>query len=75
MRLNVRVIPNAKKNRIEEKEDCLKVYLSASPIQGKANKMLIKVLSVFYKVKKNKISIIKGEKTRNKVVDIFFNKT
>ncbi len=75
MLLNVRVIPNAKKNRIKEEEDCLKVYLSAPPIQGKANKMLIKILSVFYKVKKNKINIIKGEKARNKVVEVIFNET
>ena len=70
MILNIKVIPNAKKNKIIEGEGGLKVYLSASPIEGKANKALIDFLSEHFGVKKYQIKIKKGEKSRNKVVEI-----
>ncbi|MCK5534364.1 DUF167 domain-containing protein [bacterium] len=72
MLLKVRVIPNAKKNRVKEENGYLKVYLSAPPIEGKANKMLIRILSVFFKSKKNKITIVKGEKSQDKLVEVLF---
>lgn len=70
MLLKVRVIPRAKKNAIREEAEITKIYLTAPPVKGKANKALIKFLSGHYKVKKRNISIIKGEKSRNKLVEI-----
>ncbi|MFA4835076.1 MAG: DUF167 domain-containing protein [Dehalococcoidia bacterium] len=68
--LRIRVIPNARKNRVLEEEGQLKVYLTAPPAEGKANKALIELLADHFKVKKSSVRIVKGEKSRNKVVEI-----
>ena len=70
MRYSVRVIPNAKQNRIVEEQDRFKVYLTAPAIEGKANKALIKFLANHFEVKKNQIIIVRGQKSRDKVVEI-----
>ncbi|OGC06682.1 hypothetical protein A2230_01430 [candidate division WOR-1 bacterium RIFOXYA2_FULL_36_21] len=64
--LKLKIIPNAKRNEL--KGD--KVYLTAPPVDGKANKALIEFLSEHFKIKKRQISIVRGEKSRNKVVAI-----
>lgn len=71
MRLEVRVTPNAKKTQIlEEGEGKLRVYLTAQPEKGKANKSLIAILSKYYGVKKSAVRILSGETSRDKVVEI-----
>ena len=70
MFINVRVIPNARKNKMIEEQGRYKVYLSAPPLEGKANKALIKFLSEHFGVKKNQVKLIKGEKSRNKIIEI-----
>ena len=70
MTLRVRVIPNAKKIRIEEAAGVLRVYLGACPQDGKANKQLIKVLAQHYRKPKSTIAIIQGKKSRDKLVEI-----
>jgi len=68
--IKIKVIPNAKKNNISEKGDMLKVRVTAPAVNGKANKAVIEVLAKFFKVKKRCISIIRGEKTREKIIGI-----
>ncbi len=70
MKFNLKVIPNAKQDRAVEEKDLLKVYLTAPPVEGKANKALIEFLAQHFKVKKNRIKIIRGQKCRNKIVEI-----
>lgn len=70
MQINVKVITRAKVNKIKEEKDGLKVYLTAVPEKGKANELLIKVLADYYKTNKNSVKIIKGEKSRNKIIEI-----
>lgn len=48
----------------------LKIYLTAVPVDGKANKELIKLLSEKLNVSKSKISIIKGEKSKEKIIEV-----
>ena len=48
----------------------LKVYLTAVPIDGRANKELIKLLSKELNISKSKISIIRGEKNKEKIIEI-----
>ena len=48
----------------------LKIYLTAAPIRGKANKELIKLLSEKLNIGKNKIRIIKGEKSKEKIIEV-----
>ena len=68
MQLNIRVIPNARQNKIVEEAGRFKVYLTAPPVEGKANKLLISFLAEHFKTKKNRIKIIRGEKGRDKIV-------
>ena len=68
MIVNVKVIPNAKKEEIIKEKDRLKVKVLA--IDNKANKALINLLSKYYNIKKNQIKILKGLKSREKVIEI-----
>ncbi len=68
--INVRVRPNAKKNDISEEVGQLKVYVKPPAIGGKANKALIEVLAEFFNVNKSDIKIIRGERSREKVIEV-----
>jgi len=57
------------RNNIEDLPE-LKIYLIAVPVDGKANKELIKLLSKELGISKCKINIIKGEKNKEKVIEI-----
>lgn len=70
MRLRVKVIARAKKERVESCPDCLRVYLNEPALEGRANKKLIEILAKYLRVKKYNIDIIKGLKQRDKVVEI-----
>ncbi len=70
MVLNIRVIPKASRSLVKKENDSLKVYLTQAPHDGLANKQLIELLAGHFKVRKYQVKIIKGEKSRNKVVEI-----
>ena len=71
MNLKVKVIPNAKKARIEvDPEFGLKVWVKSSPIEGKANKELVKLLAKHYHLAKSSVEILKGQTSRNKLVKL-----
>jgi hypothetical protein len=70
MRLNVRVIPHARQDRIVEEGNRLKVYLTAPAIEGKANKALVELLAEHFKLKRNRVRVLRGEKSRDKIVEI-----
>jgi uncharacterized protein (TIGR00251 family) len=64
-----KIHPNAKKDGIDGiKDDRLCVHLNAPPVEGKANKALIKFLSKRLRLAKSRISITHGEKSRVKVL-------
>lgn len=50
--------------------DLLKVKIKAEPKKGKGNKEFVKFLSKTLKVQKYKINIIKGEKSKIKLIEI-----
>lgn len=70
MTIKVKVIPRAKKEKIEEVEGAFKVYIKAPAIEGRANKRLIEIIAEYFKVKKYNINIIKGETNREKIIEI-----
>ena len=71
MRLTVRAVPNAKKSEvIESREGFLKIKLHAPAVGGKANKELVLFLSDYLHVPKSRITIVKGEKGRDKIVEV-----
>ena len=76
MKINVKITPNAKKSEVLSKETdlfgerYLRVKVAAPPIEGKANKELINLLSNHFNISKSKISVFRGEKSRNKIIEI-----
>ncbi|MBN1383952.1 MAG: DUF167 domain-containing protein [Elusimicrobia bacterium] len=70
MILEIKVIPNAKKNVIKKDGDRYKVYLTAPAVDGKANKKLVEFLSEHFGVRKSGVFIKMGVKSRYKVVVI-----
>ena len=70
MRLTLKVIPSARKNSISLEGTLIKVHLSAPAVEGKANQALIAFLAEHYQVKPRQIEIIKGLKSRTKVINI-----
>jgi uncharacterized protein len=70
MNIVIRVIPRAKKNLVKIEPGRLKVYLTAPPQDGKANELLQEILADHFKVKKRQIKLIRGEKSRDKIIEI-----
>ncbi|MGB5810759.1 MAG: DUF167 domain-containing protein [Polyangiales bacterium] len=67
----VRVSPRASRNAvIGVHEGALKVSLTAPPVEGAANGALIKLLAKTLGVAKSKITIVRGEHARNKLLQI-----
>ncbi|MEZ4223145.1 MAG: DUF167 domain-containing protein [Polyangiaceae bacterium] len=67
--VNVRVTTRASTNRVVgEKDGVLAVAVAAPPVDGAANAQVIKLLAKEYDVRKSAITIVKGEKSRDKVV-------
>ncbi|NTV28549.1 MAG: YggU family protein [Candidatus Omnitrophica bacterium] len=71
MIIDIKVIPGAKKNLVvEEGGRIVKVYLTSPPVEGRANEALIEFLAEHFGLRKSQIEIIKGLKSRNKVIKI-----
>jgi uncharacterized protein (TIGR00251 family) len=70
MKLTIKVTPGAKKNEFKQEGDLIKIFLKAPPVEGKANEALIHFLSEHFDVRVSKIEIVKGLKSRQKVVNI-----
>lgn len=71
-RFEVKVVPNAKRNEVLQQGDMLRVYLTAPPLSGRANRALIEVLAEELGAKRRNVRIVSGEKSRRKVVEIDF---
>ncbi|TAL24520.1 MAG: DUF167 domain-containing protein [Nitrospirae bacterium] len=68
--IKIKVIAGAKKKQIIESDGILKVYVNAPAVDEKANKAVIEILSEHFNVRKRAVKIIRGEKTREKVVEV-----
>ncbi len=74
--LFVRVTPGSSANKInkifldEKKQEWLRVNVAAPPEDGKANEELVKFLAKLLKISKSEITIIRGETSRLKVLQL-----
>jgi uncharacterized protein (TIGR00251 family) len=69
--LNIRVVPRAARSGYAGRHgDDLLFRLNAPPVEGAANAELVEVLSEVFNVPKRNITIVSGEKSRNKRVSI-----
>lgn len=70
MRITVKVVPRAHKNSVEIADGVYIVRTTVVPESGKANAQVQKLLAKYFNVGKSCIVIIRGKKTRNKIVDV-----
>jgi len=67
----VRVVPRASRNQIAGVEGgALKIKLTAPPVEGAANAALIEFVAEWLGVRRSAVSIVSGDKARNKVVRV-----
>ena len=70
MKINIKAIPKASKNKVVEEKGRLKVYVTSPAVDGKANKAVLEVLAEHFNVKKRMVAIVSGQKSREKIVEI-----
>jgi len=71
MLIKVRVTPNAKKANVTKiNETELDVKVDEEAVDGRANKRLMEILSIHFNVPKSRIRVIRGAKSRDKIVDV-----
>ena len=71
IRLNIRVIPNAKKTEFTGyREGELVLRLNAPALEGKANNAAIEFLSRYFGVSRSAVLLVSGEKSRHKIFQI-----
>ena len=71
MRIYVKVLPRSSRNSVEKTaEGEYKVKLTAPPVDGEANAMLVKVLAEFFDVPKSAVTIAGGKSAKTKIIDI-----
>ena len=70
MRYDIKVIPLANINAVVERDGVLRVSTTAPATDGKANKMVIKLLAEHFDVPKSAIRIVRGHTGRNKLIEV-----
>lgn len=71
MILQLQVKPNSKKESIcFDDLGKLRIKIRAQPVEGKANKYLLKYLSEIFKLPQSKIRILKGEVNTYKIIEL-----
>jgi hypothetical protein len=70
--LTIRVTPRARKTELGGvlEDGTVRIRVAAPPVEGKANKALVKYLSELFGIRKNKIEIVAGEKGLDKIISI-----
>jgi uncharacterized protein (TIGR00251 family) len=68
---SVRVVPRSSRNQIVGVEGgALKIKLTAPPVEGAANAALIECVAEWLGVKRSAVSIVSGDKARNKIMRV-----
>ncbi|MDJ0633144.1 MAG: DUF167 domain-containing protein [Xenococcaceae cyanobacterium MO_188.B29] len=71
MKIQVKVKPNSKQQKIEQSEDGTWIIrLKSPPVDGKANQELINLLAKHFQVGKKQITIKAGLSAKNKLIEI-----
>jgi len=71
MRISIVAHVNSKREKIEKDLfGTLHVYVSAPPLEGKANSAIARSLATYFKVKNSQVMLISGAKSKNKVYEI-----
>ena len=68
--IEIHVQPKASRNRIVTDGNTVKVYVTAAPEKGRANKAAVEVIAQRIGVPKATISIVSGERSRKKLLRV-----
>ena len=68
--IEIRVQPKASRNLVIAVDGMVKVYVTAAPERGRANKAVIEVVAHRLGVPKRAVSIISGERSRTKLLAV-----
>lgn len=72
MKIFVKAKPGSREDKIEKIDDAhFVVSVKEPPIQGRANRAIIKLLADYFKTDISHIRIISGAIARNKIIEIF----
>jgi uncharacterized protein (TIGR00251 family) len=70
-RLKLRIVPNAKRDEVVgEYGEAVRLKIAAPAVEGKANEALLEFVAEKIGVHRRDITLISGEKSRDKVVEI-----
>jgi uncharacterized protein (TIGR00251 family) len=71
MIIRVRVIPNAQHSEVMGRVGSIvRVRVAAPAVDGKANQQLMEFLAEFFGVKERYVSILRGEKGKEKTIQV-----
>ncbi|MDP3052455.1 MAG: DUF167 domain-containing protein [bacterium] len=71
MKIFVKAKPKAKEEKIQKIDDThYSVFVKEPPIQGKANRAIIKALAEYFKVSPFQVNIVSGHTSREKIIEI-----
>ena len=71
MKIYVTAKPNARENKVEKHDDVhFTVSVQAAPVQGRANTAVIEALAAYFDIAKSHIIILRGQTSREKIVEI-----
>lgn len=75
MQIGVKVKRGAKESKVVGAQgDFLKVKIAVQPEKGKANEELIKILSKYFKVPRDDVTIVRGKRQERKLIYIAVDK-
>jgi uncharacterized protein (TIGR00251 family) len=67
----VRIIPRASRSEIAgEYNGALRIRIAAPPVDGAANRELVRLLAKSFKLPQNAIEIVSGAGSKNKIVHV-----
>jgi len=73
--IRVYVTPNATEaSVVRVSEDYFEVRVDERAVGGRANKRLLEILAEHFKVQKSRITIVRGTKSRNKIVQVILER-
>ena len=71
MKITVKIKPNSKKEEIRKIDDKnFIVAVKEAPVDGKANRALVKTLAKYFKVSSLAVRIASGHSSKQKIIEI-----
>ena len=74
MLIGVYATPNAKQARVVKVSEDFQVWVDERVVGGRANKRLSEILTEHFTVPKSRISILRGTKSRDRIVQVILER-